>query len=386
MHYAQSLGFLKQALASQVLDAYVKDFQQRNPNFYVFNAVKHMDEKTPHIHLNYIPVATGYKRGMAVQNGHAKALEQMGYGNSKQSIDNWRKDEREIIRNLCQEYGIILAQETKGRGKTYTPDMYKKAMDQARAEASQDPDMIDLLKAEVKADMTEELATLEQQITEKEATKAKRNDILKKMTSKRDSLQTDIAKLEKDRATLKTTLTKYTPKADDMERVVRIQGTDDTQGTVKKNLLGDKVSMPLGDYNFLMKIAKQNAHISEATMEALKDKSELMDKLAETQLLYLTVAAAFRSIDHYGDRNKLKYRVQKVLEKVVDSRVVSWLVEDMGRGRPSKLDELEREQGELIKKAYADAQSFFKPRISNSPQRNHTLRTNTKIYNNEPEL
>ena len=246
--------------------------------------------------------------------------------------------------------------------------------------------MIDLLKAEVKADMTEELATLEQQIADKEAIKIKRDDILKKMTNKRDSLQTDITKLEKDKTTLKITLTKYTPKADDMARVVQIQGTDDTQGTAKKNLLGDKVSMPLGDYNFLMKIANQNAHISEATMEALKDKSELMDKLAETQLLYLSIAAAFRSIDHYGSRDKLKHRVQKVLEKVVDSRVVSWLVEDMERGRPSKLDDLEREQGELVKNAYATAQTWFKPQIPSLTHKSRATSQKNKNHSNDLEL
>ena len=118
---------------------FMEDFKERNPNFYVFNAVKHMDEKTPHIHLNYIPVATDYKRGMEVQNGHAKALEQMGYGNAKNSIDSWRKNERAAIRDLCNKYGIELAEESKGRGKTYTPNEYKKIRDEVKDELRAEP-------------------------------------------------------------------------------------------------------------------------------------------------------------------------------------------------------------------------------------------------------
>ena len=168
---------------SKILDQYVQDFQARNPNFYVFNAVKHMDEKTPHVHLNYIPVAKGYKRGMAVQNGHAKALEQMGYGNNKQSIDNWRKSERAIIRDLCQQQGIKLEPEKKGRGKTYTPDMYKKAMDDAKAEARQDPAVIDEIKSELKADFI--TSNKQSLITEaKDLATKELNEILKPIKEK----------------------------------------------------------------------------------------------------------------------------------------------------------------------------------------------------------
>ena len=147
-------------LASKILDEYMKGFKERNPNFYVFNAVKHMDEKTPHIHLNYIPVATDYKRGMEVQNGHAKALEQMGYGNAKNSIDNWRKKERTILRELCKAHGIELAEETKGRGKTYTPTEYKIIRDEVKEEIKSElraePEIMDELKDELRDDFVAE--------------------------------------------------------------------------------------------------------------------------------------------------------------------------------------------------------------------------------------
>ena len=119
-----------------------------------------MDEKTPHIHLNYIPVANYYVRGMEVQNGHAKALEQMGFGNKKNSIDGWRKNERAILRELCATHGIELAEETKGRGKTYTPTEYKIIRDEVKEDVKNElraePEIMDELKAELRDDFIAE--------------------------------------------------------------------------------------------------------------------------------------------------------------------------------------------------------------------------------------
>ena len=39
-------------LAAKVLDKYMQDFQQRNPTLRVFSAYLHMDEATPHLHID----------------------------------------------------------------------------------------------------------------------------------------------------------------------------------------------------------------------------------------------------------------------------------------------------------------------------------------------
>lgn len=38
-------------------------FAERNPNLKVFNAIMHLDEETPHPHIDYVPFSTGNKRG-----------------------------------------------------------------------------------------------------------------------------------------------------------------------------------------------------------------------------------------------------------------------------------------------------------------------------------
>ena len=56
-------------LARQMLDEYMQSFQQRNPTIRVFSAHLHMDEATPHLHIDFIPFTTGSKRGLETQIG-----------------------------------------------------------------------------------------------------------------------------------------------------------------------------------------------------------------------------------------------------------------------------------------------------------------------------
>ncbi len=52
------------ACGKKILDEYMKDFQRRNPTLRVFAAHLHMDEATPHLHIDFIPYTTGSKRGL----------------------------------------------------------------------------------------------------------------------------------------------------------------------------------------------------------------------------------------------------------------------------------------------------------------------------------
>ena len=102
-------------LVAECLKEYMEGFQARNPNFYVFNAVLHLDEQTPHLHIDYIPVGH-YKRGQDVQNGIAQALKEMGYGEGKMAIARWRASEVEVLKTICREHGIEPLPPEKSRG------------------------------------------------------------------------------------------------------------------------------------------------------------------------------------------------------------------------------------------------------------------------------
>lgn len=192
-------GSEKGKLAAKILDEYAKDFSSRNPNFYVFNSVLHLDESTPHLHIDYIPVATGYKNGMEKRNSSSKALEEMGFGKHKDSINEWRKSERKILNELCQKYGLEIKKETQGRGKTYTPDMYKKAMAEAKEDVKIDPEFMDDVRREVYYDLVMEDQYLIEQI---EQHKQEEAEALKKAMEAYNSSQkyiTDISnQIEKE--------------------------------------------------------------------------------------------------------------------------------------------------------------------------------------------
>lgn len=59
-----SAGSENGQLARQILDEYYHGFQERNPNLYVFSSHIHMDEATPHLHIDFVPFTTGSKRGL----------------------------------------------------------------------------------------------------------------------------------------------------------------------------------------------------------------------------------------------------------------------------------------------------------------------------------
>lgn len=119
-----------------MLDEYAKTFQERNPNLYVFNCVMHLDEATPHLHIDYIPVAHGYKNGLKTRNSLTKAFQEMGFDKAVSKRENetmaWQKREHEHLQCLCREHGIEI--ETLGiKRDNYTLPEYKEAM-QATAE------------------------------------------------------------------------------------------------------------------------------------------------------------------------------------------------------------------------------------------------------------
>lgn len=91
---------------SDFLEDWFEDFQERNPNLKVYNAVIHNDEATPHLHVNFVPVASGYKRGLEKQVSFDRAIKQQDQTLDKQRpFDDWREKEVEVMGKLLQEKG-----------------------------------------------------------------------------------------------------------------------------------------------------------------------------------------------------------------------------------------------------------------------------------------
>lgn len=125
----------------KILLEYFKDFEQRNPNLKVFNAVLHMDEATPHLHIDYVPVGTEFKKGLQMRNSRSKAYcELTKEENSALALKSWFKSERELLRGICGRFGIeteqIKKDDEKNRPKL-SPREYRAVMDQQTLLAQQ---------------------------------------------------------------------------------------------------------------------------------------------------------------------------------------------------------------------------------------------------------
>ena len=157
-------------LVADCLKEYMENFQSRNPNFVVFNAVLHMDEATPHLHIDYVPVGH-YKRGQDTQNGIAQALKEMGFGSGKDAIARWRASETEILNQICKNHQITPLPPEKSRGSMSVKE-YKEARHEAdRLEAENEQ-----LKSENTA-MANELAETKALLDEANKKKVKLMEI-----------------------------------------------------------------------------------------------------------------------------------------------------------------------------------------------------------------
>ena len=119
-------------ITTECLCEYMEGFQARNPNLYVFNAVLHLDESTPHLHINYIPVGH-FAHGLEVRNAKNKALDEMGFGNDAKSNDIWRRSEWDILKNICNAHDIEISEPKKSRGYSYTVEEYGEHQDRINA-------------------------------------------------------------------------------------------------------------------------------------------------------------------------------------------------------------------------------------------------------------
>lgn len=96
-------------LAQQVLDEYYRGFQERNPNLKVFSAHLHMDEATPHLHIDFVPFTTGSKRGLDTRVSLKQALAAQGFKGGTRGDTEWNQwvsAEKSALAFVMERHGI----------------------------------------------------------------------------------------------------------------------------------------------------------------------------------------------------------------------------------------------------------------------------------------
>ena len=161
--------------AKAALDEYYRGFQERNPNLYVFSAHLHMDEATPHIHIDFVPFTTGSKRGLDTRVSLKQALAAQGFkGGSRGATEwtQWVQAEKEQLAQMMERYGFEWEQ--KG-----THEQHLNVLDYKKQERSKE-------LAEIETKLTEsraEYSTLEKQIRNYEEAKVELWNFEKKLDS-----------------------------------------------------------------------------------------------------------------------------------------------------------------------------------------------------------
>ena len=96
-------------LGRQILDEYYRGFQERNPHLKVFSAHLHMDEATPHLHIDFIPFTTGSKRGLDTRVSLKQALAAQGFKGGTRGDTEWNQwvsAEKSALAFVMERHGI----------------------------------------------------------------------------------------------------------------------------------------------------------------------------------------------------------------------------------------------------------------------------------------
>ena len=126
---------------------YVEGFEERNPNLKLIGAYIHMDEASPHLHLDYVPVAHGYSRGLSTRNSLDRAMKEMGFAPENESRKNnatklWKESERSYFGEICRSMGLEVEMERQSTRKNLSVEEYKDARDEMLGNIEQEKESI----------------------------------------------------------------------------------------------------------------------------------------------------------------------------------------------------------------------------------------------------
>ena len=130
-------------LAAKVLDEYMQTFQARNPNLKVFSAHLHMDEATPHLHIDFVPYTTGSTRGLDTRVSLKQALATQGFKGGSRSETEWNqwvKSEKEQLSQIMTQHDIEWEQ--KGTNNEHLSVLDYKKQERVKEIAVLDKDIV----------------------------------------------------------------------------------------------------------------------------------------------------------------------------------------------------------------------------------------------------
>ena len=306
-------------LAAKVLDKYMRDFQRRNPTLRVFSAYLHMDEATPHLHIDFVPYTTGSKRGLDTRVSLKQALSALGFkgGTRRETeLNQWVAYEKEQLAAVMLEHGIEW--EKKGTHEKHLSvlDFEKKEWAKEVAELEQSisdgKERLSGIQIQHKKAVqeTEQIRQKGEAIRQEVSELSETSDLLKKqattLAEDKKKLLSDNVKLEKQQKKLQQDIEKMVQSKAVMERNIHAYDEDEKwqlpepAALMSAKAYKDKKAFPLAEKlketikaltikcvqlaeqgkKLKEKVTRQEQQISRLT-DKVMEQSDIIDRLQE---------------------------------------------------------------------------------------------------------
>lgn len=351
-------------LAAKVLDKYMRDFQRRNPTLRVFSAYLHMDEATPHLHIDFVPYTTGSKRGLDTRVSLKQALSALGFkgGTRRETeLNQWVAYEKEQLAAVMLEHGIEW--EKKGTHEKHLSvlDFEKKERAKEVAELEQSISdgkerLSDIQIQHRKAvQETEQIRQKGEAIRQEVSELSETSDLLKEqattLAEDKKKLLSDNVKLEKQQKKLQQDIEKMVQSKAVMERNIHAYDEDEKwqlpepAALMSAKAYKDKKAFPLVEKlketikaltikcvqlaeqgkKLKEKVARQEQQISRLT-DKVMEQSDIIDRLQEK-------TADLGRLERYFGREQ----VQSIVER---SKALEWAEKE--NKRPKRVFDVSR--------------------------------------------
>ena len=219
-------------LAAKILNEYMQDFQQRNPTLRVFSAYLHMDEATPHLHIDFVPYTTESKRGLDTRVSLKQALSALGFkgGTRRETeLNQWVAAEKKQLAAVMERHGIEWEQKGTHEKHLSVLDFEKQEREKEvaaleKAISGGKDELQDIQMQQTKA--VQETEQIRQELSELFIT----NDLLREqtetLTQDKEKLLSDNEKLEQQQKKLQQEIGKMSISKIVMERNIRAYDED----------------------------------------------------------------------------------------------------------------------------------------------------------------
>ena len=171
-------------LAKKMLDEYMRGFEARNPNIKPFNCVMHLDEATPHLHIDFVPITHSPNRGLSTRVSMSGALREQGFipeNKFNTEWTAWAESERNVMEQILHKYNLIREDKNVRREHLSVEDY--KAKKQQEEELQNLTEQLAVLRKKSSTDLSpEEVALIKNQNELMRSEIEKRDERLKQLT------------------------------------------------------------------------------------------------------------------------------------------------------------------------------------------------------------